>query len=147
MILKALLTDRRDLREVFVALFPGGLATFSPARTPDGARKIWRISGSADFSSLMDHSGPVCVATPTGFEPRSALPRTLTLSRACSNHTWLRGSVSRVRTASDALFRAVVSATCQQEMATYHPSAPRSRGDAVPRPTPRRRRAGSCRRL
>lgn len=65
--LKTMLTEHRDLREVFVSLFPEGL-TFSPARTPDGARQIWRITGSASFSSLVDRSGPVYVATPTGFE-------------------------------------------------------------------------------
>ncbi len=66
--LKTLLTEHRDLREVFVSLFPTGLV-FTPARTPDGARQIWQISGSADLSSFVDRSGPVCIATPTGFEP------------------------------------------------------------------------------
>ena len=66
--LKTMLSEYRDLREVFVALFPEGL-TFSPARTPDGARQVWRICGTADFRSVVGGSGPICVATPTGFEP------------------------------------------------------------------------------
>ena len=39
-----------------------------PARTRDGARQIWQISGSADSSNFVGRSGPVCMATPTGFE-------------------------------------------------------------------------------
>jgi site-specific DNA recombinase len=66
--LRCALADRRDLREVFLALFPEGL-TFTPDRTPDGARQIWRITGSANLGSLVDQTGPDCVVTPTGFEP------------------------------------------------------------------------------
>jgi len=36
--------DRRDLRDVFLALFPTGL-TFTAARLPDESRQVWRISG------------------------------------------------------------------------------------------------------
>jgi site-specific DNA recombinase len=46
--LREALSEQTDLREVFQAMFPGGL-TFEPARTPDGARQIWKISGDADF--------------------------------------------------------------------------------------------------
>ena len=66
--LRNALTDRRDLREVFLALFPEGL-TFTPARLPDESRQVWRVSGSASFSSVVGGNPPVCVATPTGFEP------------------------------------------------------------------------------
>jgi hypothetical protein len=55
--LRSALTDRRDLREVFLALFPDGL-TFTPARVPDGERQIWLIADSANFSSLVDQVGP-----------------------------------------------------------------------------------------
>ena len=48
---------REDLREVFPALFPDGLR-FTPARVPDGERQIWRITGAASFSSLVDQVGP-----------------------------------------------------------------------------------------
>ena len=41
--LRTALADRRDLRDVFLALFPEGL-TFTPTRTLDGARNVWRIS-------------------------------------------------------------------------------------------------------
>jgi len=75
-----MLAEHRDLREVFVSLFPTGLV-FSPARTTDGARQIWRISGSADLSSFVDRSGPVCIATPTGFEPEFQRPKTNSNSR------------------------------------------------------------------
>ena len=62
--LRSALAEQRDLREVFLALFPDGL-TFTPARTPDGERQVWRIDGAASFSSLVDQRGPDCVATPT----------------------------------------------------------------------------------
>lgn len=65
--LKTALADRRDLREVFLSLFPDGL-TFTPARSPDGERQLWRIAGTANLSSLLGPVGPDCVATPTGFE-------------------------------------------------------------------------------
>jgi len=63
--LRTALADKRDLREVFLTLFPDGL-TFTPARAPNSDRQIWRITGSASFGSLVDHFGPDCVATPTG---------------------------------------------------------------------------------
>lgn len=34
-------------------MFPNGL-TFEPARTPDGSRQIWKISGDADFAALTE---------------------------------------------------------------------------------------------
>jgi hypothetical protein len=67
--LREALADQSDLREVFQAMFPRGL-TFEPARTPDGARQIWKISGDADFATLLGSKrsdrGFECVATPTG---------------------------------------------------------------------------------
>jgi hypothetical protein len=56
--LRSALTDRRDLREVFLALFPEGL-TFTPARLPDESRQVWRVSGSASFSSVVGGNPPV----------------------------------------------------------------------------------------
>jgi site-specific DNA recombinase len=49
--LRTALADQADLREVFQAMFPDGL-TFEPARTPDSARQIWKISGEADFAHM-----------------------------------------------------------------------------------------------
>jgi hypothetical protein len=49
--LRTALADNADRREVFQALFPDGL-TFAPARTPDGERRVWRISGTASYGSL-----------------------------------------------------------------------------------------------
>ncbi len=73
--LRSALAEQRDLREVFLALFPDGL-TFTPARTPGGERQVWQIEGAASFAKLLGGaggdgtgSGPDCVATPTGFEP------------------------------------------------------------------------------
>lgn len=83
--LRNALAEQRDLREVFLALFPSGL-TFTPSRTPDGSRAVWHIEGAASFTSLLtqaaggplsitsanDRSGRVSsdqMATPTGFEP------------------------------------------------------------------------------
>ncbi|MEJ7598492.1 MAG: recombinase family protein [Kofleriaceae bacterium] len=63
--LRSALADRRDLRDVFLALFPEGLS-FTPARSPDGTRQIWRISGAASFGGLVGGTPPDCVATPTG---------------------------------------------------------------------------------
>ena len=51
--LRTALADRRDLREVFLALFPDGLQ-FTPARSPDGTRAVWRIEGAANFCSLLN---------------------------------------------------------------------------------------------
>ncbi len=88
--LRAALTDRADLREVFLILFPGGL-TFTPEWTRDEAgqrRRVWRVRGAArpfrsdrvvtrcasegrDWRANRATSlgGSDCVATPTGFEP------------------------------------------------------------------------------
>ena len=54
--LRTALAEKRDLREVFLALFPEGLS-FTPARTADGARAIWRIEGAASLDRLLD--GPI----------------------------------------------------------------------------------------
>src|SRR5687767_13571326 len=56
--LRSALAEQRDLREVFLALFPEGL-TFTPARTPDGERKIWKItlSGGIWFRLRCDPDG------------------------------------------------------------------------------------------
>lgn len=51
--LRATLSDRGDLREVFRALFPQGLE-FIPDRTEDGARQIWRIKGAANLGVIGD---------------------------------------------------------------------------------------------
>jgi hypothetical protein len=63
--LRNALAAQTDLREVFLTLFPDGL-TFTADRSPDGARQVWRITGEANFGSLVEPSGPDCVATPTG---------------------------------------------------------------------------------
>ena len=60
--LRTALADRRDLRDVFLALFPEGL-TFSPARTPDGARKVWRITGAANLGTVIAGTSPEHVTT------------------------------------------------------------------------------------
>lgn len=51
------LADPGDLREVFQSMFPNGL-TFEPARTPDGSRQIWKISGDADFARATEPADP-----------------------------------------------------------------------------------------
>jgi hypothetical protein len=66
--LRSALAEQRDLREVFMALFPDGL-TFTPTRTHDGERKIWKITGKANLHPLLGGVGSDCIATPTGFEP------------------------------------------------------------------------------
>jgi site-specific DNA recombinase len=66
--LRNALAEQSDLREVFLALFPRGL-TFTADRSPDGERQVWRITGDASFSSLLEPSGPDCIATPTGRDP------------------------------------------------------------------------------
>ena len=70
--LREALADQVDLREVFHTVFPSGL-TFEAARTPDGCRQIWKISGDADFAKLLrgkrSDRGFEWMATPTGFEP------------------------------------------------------------------------------
>jgi hypothetical protein len=63
--LRSALADQRDLREVFLALFPEGL-TFTPARTPGGERQVWEMEGAVSFATLLGGAGPDCVATPTG---------------------------------------------------------------------------------
>ena len=51
------LADRRDLRELLMGLFPKGLV-FSPARTPDGARAVWKMSGPAVYKVLEKPAEP-----------------------------------------------------------------------------------------
>lgn len=51
--LREALADDADRREVFHAMFPDGL-TFEPARTPNGSRQIWKISGDADFAVVTE---------------------------------------------------------------------------------------------
>ena len=65
--LRAALADRRDLREVFLALFPDGL-TFTAARTPNESRQIWRITGTANLQSVIGTDPPDRVATPEASE-------------------------------------------------------------------------------
>jgi hypothetical protein len=48
---RAALSDRRDLREILMALFPSGLQ-FTPARTSDGARQVWKMRGAANYKAL-----------------------------------------------------------------------------------------------
>jgi hypothetical protein len=48
---RAALADRRDLRELLLGLFPRGLL-FSPARTPDNSRAVWKLSGPAVYKVL-----------------------------------------------------------------------------------------------
>ena len=50
--LRKALAEQRDLREVFLTMFPNGL-TFRPARTPDGSRAIWRIEGAGSFDAVL----------------------------------------------------------------------------------------------
>jgi hypothetical protein len=61
--LRAALADESDRREMFLALFPEGL-TFTTARTPDGKRQIWQISGDIDLGSLTDGAGSRIVTIP-----------------------------------------------------------------------------------
>ena len=56
--LRSALADKRDLREVFLALFPDGLS-FTPARTPGDSRAVWRIEGAASFGSLVGDTLPI----------------------------------------------------------------------------------------
>ncbi len=60
--LRSALADRRDLREVFLALFPEGL-TFTPARTPDGSRQVWRIAGAPSLQTVIAGTSPEHVTT------------------------------------------------------------------------------------
>jgi DNA invertase Pin-like site-specific DNA recombinase len=48
---RAALADRRDLRDLLLGLFPRGLM-FSPARTPDNSRAVWKLSGPAVYKVL-----------------------------------------------------------------------------------------------
>jgi hypothetical protein len=57
--LRNALADRRDLREVFLALFPDGLK-FTPGRAGD--RSVWRIEGAASFGSLVGGDVPLPIA-------------------------------------------------------------------------------------
>lgn len=56
--LRSALAEQRDLREVFLALFPDGLS-FTPARMPEGERAVWHIEGAASFDSLVEGGGPL----------------------------------------------------------------------------------------
>ena len=56
--LRSALAEQRDLREVFLALFPEGL-TFTPARTVDGERAVWHIEGAASFDTVVEGGGPL----------------------------------------------------------------------------------------
>ena len=49
--IRGVLAKGCDLREILMALFPKGLQ-FSPARTPDGGRQIWKIRGPANYAVL-----------------------------------------------------------------------------------------------
>ena len=51
--LREALATQVGLREVFQAMFPDGL-TFEAARTPDGSRQIWKISGDADLAAATE---------------------------------------------------------------------------------------------
>jgi hypothetical protein len=99
--IRAALADENDRREAFLALFPNGLS-FSPTRTPDGKRQVWRIRGEADLGPLTGSErvttrppsdasatpglsnwnpsagglGSDRVATPTGFEGKK-MPSTV----------------------------------------------------------------------
>lgn len=63
--LRESLADQADLRQVFQSMFPSGL-TFAPARTPDGSRQVWKISGEADFAVLTENRSDF----PVSFESR-----------------------------------------------------------------------------
>lgn len=68
--LRTALADRTDLRDVFLALFPEGL-TFTAARTPDDARQVWRITGTASLHSVVGDLPPDRVATRHPAEARA----------------------------------------------------------------------------
>lgn len=61
--LREALADDTDRREVFQAMFPDGL-TFEPARTPNGSRQIWKISGDADFAVVTEADLVSCTSRP-----------------------------------------------------------------------------------
>src|SRR6185295_17617971 len=50
--LRTALLNQSDRRGAFLALFPRGL-TFSPTRTPDGARQVWKVRGDVDLGLLV----------------------------------------------------------------------------------------------
>ena len=60
--LRAALANDGDRREAFLALFPDGLS-FAAARTPNGERQIWKITGDIDLGSLTDASGSKRITT------------------------------------------------------------------------------------
>jgi hypothetical protein len=86
--LRTALAEQRDLREVFVALFPEGL-TFTPARTVDGERAVWHIEGAASFDTMVDGGGPLPIElrprrhvmqsgpklVPIAWRPQRGMPR------------------------------------------------------------------------
>ena len=69
--LRAVLADEQDRRKAFLALFPNGLS-FSPTRTPDGKRQVWKIRGEVDLGPLTvgQLTGSDRVATPPPPMPR-----------------------------------------------------------------------------
>src|SRR5512138_3702716 len=67
--LRATLSNRGDVREVFQALFPHGLE-FIPDRTEDGARQIGRIRGTANLGVIRDAD-----LVPIETRPQRALAR------------------------------------------------------------------------
>jgi hypothetical protein len=69
---RAALSNQADRREAFLALFPHGL-TFSPTRTPDGARQVWKVRGDVDLGLLV---GSDRVRTRPPSDPQNALSGT-----------------------------------------------------------------------
>ena len=70
--LKKALSDRADLREVFLALFPDGL-TFTPAWTRDktGRRRVWHVKGAAQLLGSDRVATPPPEKSPGGGMQRS----------------------------------------------------------------------------
>src|SRR5262249_44764567 len=58
--LRSALTDRRDLREILMGLFPKGLE-FSPTRVNDGERAVWKMKGPAVYKVFARPAEPVPV--------------------------------------------------------------------------------------
>lgn len=72
---RAALAEESDRREVFLALFPDGLS-FTPARTEDGRRQIWRVTGDADLGSLINSTGSEMITTRPPANDRERSPQT-----------------------------------------------------------------------
>ena len=79
--LRTVLADRRDLREVFLALFPAGL-TFTAARLPAESRQVWRIQGEANLGSVIASTSPDRVATRPPGEREAKQKRTIGSARS-----------------------------------------------------------------